>query len=319
MSEYRRIVSYLYKYVHGKKEENTGYVRVENRKDGLRLQFHIRDLRQPDKSPVKIYFYIHKKEQIHTFFVDEFIISQGNCEYKNTIFPQTDFPDLSDIHGVIFIKENTLIYGSCWDDREIVEEQILLNSNVQEIEKAETLPDNDTEKIEKTSETLFPKNISSSRETETKPAMAEEPDIDTTIETVPDTDTVSEIILESSEVKTPEIILLEDRDKIDFGDSSSGIEAVKISLSDLNTLENKNESRGYSKNPFLLQSYEYNGYLLFGKVLLSTKDPFWILGIPGTYHNREKYLADLYGFTDYIPEKICQFQTGGRGYWITML
>lgn len=297
MSEYRRVVSYLYKYVKGKKEENTGYVRVENRQDGLRIQFHIKDLRMTDKSPMKVYFYIHKKENIQTFFVDEFLFSQGNCEYKNTILPQTDLPDLSEIHGVIFMKENTLIYGSCWDDREIIEEQILLHDSVQKIEETPTQQDNDIEKIEKTPENISPKNISSPSET----------------------DTVSEIILESSEVKAPEITLLEEHEKIDFGDSSSSIEAVKIALSDLDTLKNESKGNDYSQNPFLLQGYETYGYLLFGKVQFPEKEPFWILGIPGTYHNREKYLADLYGFSDYIPEKICQFQTGGRGYWIATL
>lgn len=300
MSEYRRVVSYLYKYVKGKKEENTGYVRVENRQDGLRIQFHIKDLRMTHKSPMKVYFYIHKKENIQTFFVDEFLFSQGNCEYKNTILPQTDLPDLSEIHGVIFMKENTLIYGSCWDDREIIEEQILLHDSVQKIEETPTQQDNDIEKIEKiekTPENISPKNISSPSET----------------------DTVSEIILESSEVKAPEITLLEEHEKIDFGDSSSSIEAVKIALSDLDTLKNESKGNDYSQNPFLLQGYETYGYLLFGKVQFPEKEPFWILGIPGTYHNREKYLADLYGFSDYIPEKICQFQTGGRGYWIATL
>lgn len=297
MSEYRRVVSYLYKYVKGKKEENTGYVRVENRQDGLRIQFHIKDLRMTHKSPMKVYFYIHKKGKLQTFFVDEFLFSQGNCEYKNTILPQTDLPDLSEIHGVIFMKENTLIYGSCWDDREIIEEQILLHDSVQKIEETPTQQDNDIEKIEKTPENISPKNISSPSET----------------------DTVSEIILESSEVKAPEITLLEEHEKIDFGDSSSSIEAVKIALSDLDTLKNESKGNDYSQNPFLLQGYETYGYLLFGKVQFPEKEPFWILGIPGTYHNREKYLADLYGFSDYIPEKICQFQTGGRGYWIATL
>lgn len=300
MSEYRRVVSYLYKYVKGKKEENTGYVRVENRQDGLRIQFHIKDLRMTDKSPMKVYFYIHKKENIQTFFVDEFLFSQGNYEYKNTILPQTDLPDLSEIHGVIFMKENTLIYGSCWDDREIIEEQILLHDSVQKIEETPTQQDNDIEKIEKiekTPENISPKNISSPSET----------------------DRVSEIILESSEVKAPEITLLEEHEKIDFGDSSFSIEAVKIALSDLDTLKNESKGNDYSQNPFLLQGYETYGYLLFGKVQFPEKEPFWILGIPGTYHNREKYLADLYGFSDYIPEKICQFQTGGRGYWIATL
>ncbi len=292
MSEYRRIVSYLYRYSHGKKGENAGYVRVENREDGLRIQFHIQELRTINKSSVNMYFYIHEEQQTRAFFVDECILSPGNCEYKNTISPKSELPDLSKIHGVIFMKENTLIYGSCWDDQEIIEEQILLNDTVQEIEEAQTLQDNGAGEI----------------------------DTDTAIETVPDTTTeaVAEIILESSEVKTPEIILLEDHDKIDFGDSSSSIEAVKISLSDLNTLKNKS-GNSYSKNPFLLQGYEHYGYLLFGRILFPGKEPFWILGVPGTYHNREKYLANMYGFTDYIPEKIRQFQTGGRGYWITIL
>lgn len=313
MSEYRRIVSYLYRYNHGKKGENVGYVRVENREDGLRIQFHIHELRNTNKSSVKMYFYIHEEKKTQAFFVDECVLSPGNCEYKNTISSKTELPDLSEIHGVIFMKENTLLYGSCWDDREIIESQIILATDMQEVNTEQSIP------AFHEPETVEAKNIPSFNESETiedeNISDPSEPEILKEAEHF----STEEITLESSEVKTPETILLENHDKIDFGDSSSSIQAVKISLPDLHILEDNKNERNISKNPFLLQSYEHYGYLLFGRIQFPGKEPFWILGVPGTYHNREKYLADMYGFTDYIPEKIRQFQTGGRGYWIVML
>ena len=53
MNQYRRIVSYLYKYGNGKKGENTGFVRIDTRAEGIRLHIRIRDLRMMDEKRLK--------------------------------------------------------------------------------------------------------------------------------------------------------------------------------------------------------------------------------------------------------------------------
>ncbi|MDO4556163.1 MAG: hypothetical protein Q4B70_13620, partial [Lachnospiraceae bacterium] len=123
MAEYQRIVSYLYKYNHGQKGGNTGFVRVETRADGLRLFFQIKDLNVMDEKELKVYFYFHEQEKKKGIFVDKFLCSRGYCEYKQTINQDQILKDkeLRDLDGMVFYDEDGLLYGTCWDEREIAD------------------------------------------------------------------------------------------------------------------------------------------------------------------------------------------------------
>ena len=72
-------------------------------------------------------------------------------------------------------------------------------------------------------------------------------------------------------------------------------------------------------NAFLKQAYEADSHLLLGKVKMQNENVTWILGVPGIYENREKYLAGIFGFTEYIPLENREYKTGGRGYWIRQI
>lgn len=273
MSSYRRIVSYLYKYTDGKKAENTGHVRAEVREDGLRLQFHLKDLKMMDERRIKIYFYFHEDEKLRTVFVDEFLCQRGNCEYKKVFSEKRLSEGLEDMAGVIFCDDGGLLYGSCWDDKEIREEKI-------EYEKAKGLEEERKEK-----------------------KMTQE-------EAVP---------LKTSEVsnRNPMQEFLDSLEKIHLKDNPRFIEAGKIDVKDIAKLSFKDWK--LAENSFLQQGYESFGHLLFGKIELLPGQIIWILGVPGNYENREKYLANIFGFFDYIPEENGLFRTGGKGYWITRL
>lgn len=297
MSGYRRIVSYLYKYVQGKKTENTGFVRVENREDGLRLQFHLKDLKMMDERSIKIYFYFHEEDRIKTIFVDEFICQRGNCEYKKAFPLEEEQADLNQMNGILFLENQNLLYGSCWDDREISEGKI----DIREI----TIDDNSNEKVIVTDHIEEKIDIPEQQLPEEAPLKSNE--VQTEIQTKP-----------QMEMQSPmETLLRTFTDKIILKDNPNFIEAVKIDLADISKLSYKDWK--LAENAFLRQGYETHGYLLYGKIELQPNQIIWILGVPGTYDNREKYLANMFGFFDYIPEADNRFRTGGKGYWMMRL
>ena len=121
MAEYQRIVSYLYKYRHGQKGENVGFVRIDTRPDGLRLFFHIRDLRMMDERNLSTYFYFHQDGHKKGIFVDKFLCSRGCCEYKTTRKEEEipGFLGLGKMDGMVFYEGEELWYGTCWDEREL--------------------------------------------------------------------------------------------------------------------------------------------------------------------------------------------------------
>lgn len=96
----------------------------------------------------------------------------------------------------------------------------------------------------------------------------------------------------------------------------SVIESVKISPNDIGLLDMCNWKLGV--NSFLTHGYYSYKYLMFGKVIFSTDDDrvSYILGVPGVYSSREKYLAGIFGFDRFVPEKETHIKTGSFGYWI---
>jgi hypothetical protein len=294
MAEYQRIVSYLYKYNDGQKGENTGFVRVETRSDGLRLFFHIKDLRMMDERKLKVYFYFHREGKEEAVFVDEFLCSRGNCEYKKTI-PEESMaggPPLRQMAGMIFYDSRGLLYGTCWDEQEILEKRIKLPG-------AEPEESEEPEKPEEPEKSEEPEKPEKSEEPFTEEM---EQSISLTMEEIP---------------MTPMEKMMKEHPKVEFQWDSGFVEAVKIEPKDIGQCSMKDWR--YAGNGFLLQGYESHGYLILGKISMDEERPFWVLGVPGIYNNREKYLAQIFGFYDYIPVKQGELKTGGFGFWIASL
>ena len=67
LSDYQRIVSYLYEYHHGIKGSNVGFAKIEKRQNRLRVYFHVKTNEQALE--YKIYFYYR------FFIIDEIHIT----------------------------------------------------------------------------------------------------------------------------------------------------------------------------------------------------------------------------------------------------
>jgi hypothetical protein len=99
-----------------------------------------------------------------------------------------------------------------------------------------------------------------------------------------------------------------------MGEDESVLEAVKITPNDIGLLDMRNWRLGV--NSFLTHGYYNYKYLMLGRVRIRQNVPEYVLGVPGIYSAREKYLAEIFGFDRFIPEKICDVKTGKFGYWI---
>lgn len=356
MAAYRRIVSYLYKYSNGKKAENTGFVRAENREDGLRLQIQLKDLKMMDERNLKVFFYFHKEDRLKTIFVDEFFLKRGNCEYKKVVKEERIKADFDRMAGIIFCDEKGLLYGSCWDDKEIREEKIEMNKptiqkevterseQVIQEERAEAdrsiiqeeirleVPAVQEEAIKQEVPVVQEETIKQEApEVQREVIKQDEPEEqeEKVVQNTP-VERKKEIVQEAlqweaNEVHVAEVAkasspmqeLLNSIPKITLKDAQNFVEVGKLNVEDISKLSKKNWK--LARNAFLQQGYEIYGYLLFGRFKLTSDRIIWILGVPGSYDNREKYLANLFGFSYYIPEEEKEHRTGGRGYWITQL
>ncbi len=69
-----------------------------------------------------------------------------------------------------------------------------------------------------------------------------------------------------------------------------------------------------SNNSFLVHGYYCYHHLIFAKL----KDRFgcrYILGVPGIYHNRERFMARMFGFDGFKPIRKRELRQGDFGYW----
>jgi hypothetical protein len=87
---------------------------------------------------------------------------------------------------------------------------------------------------------------------------------------------------------------------------------VKMEPKDIGMLPK--ETWSLSNNSFLMHGFYCYHHLIFAK----RKDRFgsqYIIGIPGIYHNRERFMAKMFGFENFKSIRRRELQQGDFGYW----
>lgn len=69
-------------------------------------------------------------------------------------------------------------------------------------------------------------------------------------------------------------------------------------------------------NSFLLHGFYCYSHLIFARISDKTGIKY-IIGVPGIYHNREKFMARMFGFDSFKSIKRKELRTGELGYWYT--
>lgn len=86
---------------------------------------------------------------------------------------------------------------------------------------------------------------------------------------------------------------------------------VKIEPKDLSLLPV--DYLSLANNSFLLHGFYGHKHLIFARVNSSSKS--YILGVPGVYHNRERFMARMFGFENFKCTKRRDRRMGEFGYW----
>lgn len=102
--------------------------------------------------------------------------------------------------------------------------------------------------------------------------------------------------------------------KLPLFTDSQFIECVKIVPQDIGKLAMANWKLGV--NSFLSHGYYRYKYIMLGKVKFDVRESY-VIGVPGVFTNKEKYLANMFGFNVFIPVKRTNILTGNFGYWIS--
>ena len=108
--------------------------------------------------------------------------------------------------------------------------------------------------------------------------------------------------------------ILETHPKLPLFADSQFIECVKIVPQDIGKLPISNWRLGV--NSFVSHGYYHYRYLMLGRVRFEQGECV-VIGVPGVFSNKEKYLANMFGFDTFVPVKKSNVLTGNFGYWVS--
>ena len=120
--------------------------------------------------------------------------------------------------------------------------------------------------------------------------------------------------MERSEERDAFEKMIEEYPKLPMYGATELFNCVRIHPKDIGKLDMRNWKLGV--NSFLTHGYYTYQYLLLGKMRFDDGSEHAIIGVPGVFSNREKYLANMFGFEQFIPVKKVGVKTGEFGYWI---
>lgn len=342
MSQYRRIVSYLYRYVNGQKEQNTGYAKVELKGEDCRVFVQMRFV--PVEHPLKVYFYIQHDEGIETIYIGQMQMNATGMECKeNSSIPLFgSVYSLEDIDGIFIYDKKEQYFATSWKKdffllggwKEEADKMNLLNG--QKIEKEESKVAESSEEKRATYQKALPLEDGSRLE-ETKAENAKKEDtvpwkqaskIPVKEENKEETDVEQTAVrnyslAEETEMETVCRICPFKRKELDFGKkilqsfprmspfTEGTVEScVRLELQDLGCFPI--HIWQLSGNRFLLHGYYNYRHLIFAE-FPSHK---YMLGVPGIYSEKEKITACQFGFSKF--QSIGDFGCchGAFGYWL---
>lgn len=320
MSNYKRLVSYMYNYESGIKRNNVGYARVESKNGQCKVNIRITAPSIEDEN-LQVYLFKRKGYSIEGILLGELSVKKGLGQFR-TLTDSNNIMNssygLDDMGGLVLYHSDKKYYASEWDDKPITREMV---KGI--FTRADTL--------EKTKEKAKMSVIEEEKEVkeEVKEEVVKEVVKEETPESISIEDispqpesTVSKNIRERREREiTPSLAFKEHPKALKiyngfpkmypFEDNEIAW-CVRIEPQDIGNLPMENWS--YGNNSFLLHGFYCYSHLIFARINDKTGIKY-IIGVPGIYHNREKFMAKMFGFDSFKSIKRKDLRTGEFGYW----
>lgn len=167
MSEFHRMITYLYLYEQGMKSRNIGFAKVEQRREQCLLEIHMKNT-GCSLTPVPVYFYVRKDTQLAGIPLGNFSLIRGSGDFR-IILKAENLNDsgykLEDVKGIyIPLNEQTMLVSQ-WDDDEFHREDF------SDITETQDSSDKISQSL-KVAENLTPAQENTTPDTESESASA---------------------------------------------------------------------------------------------------------------------------------------------------
>jgi len=294
LSDYQRIVSYLYEYHHGIKGSNVGFAKIEKRQNQLRVYFHVKTNDQALE--YKIYFYHFHEGTMEGIFLDTIRRSDAIIEFKKN-YPVIE--NFEEMDGFLIYHSNEHFFGSQWKELPII------IRSFKPLEIPDAKPEI-VETIEKTEETKETEEIEEIEETE-EIAETKTSGLSEYIEAL-------QLEKDAKNIRHPDPVKgfdWKEYPTLPMPLSYSLDPSIKITLKDLDQIPDLDDN--VKANGFLLLNYGNFSHLMLAKDADSGQR---YLGIPGIFDNEKAFISRLFGFKTFITVPLKPHKTGNFGYFI---
>ena len=315
-----RWVSYIFRYRDGIKCENAGFIKIQRiykkSNEVARIQIGLR-LYKKRSCRCSAYLVDRNNQGI---YIGETIVPS---EEMDTILKKIELPwkncledglDIEEYIGVTLLCDDGELLAGMWSDDEPDVSRFQLVNRQEEADKTKQneVAVDISEKADNTifdtiTEDIDDINIQDNIDVQNNSAEKQEYD-DSIIQSA--VTSMSEEKEEQSDICRE---IIDTFPKLPLFPDSPFSDCVKIVPQDIGRLAMGNWKLG--GNSFLAHGYYQYRYLMLGTLKLGGKEKY-VIGIPGVFTGKEKYLANMFGFNQFVPVKPAKVLTGNFGYWI---
>lgn len=331
MSEFHRIVTYLYLYENNQKTRNVGYAKIENKDTQCRVEIHMKNT-GPIAKDVPVYFYTQDNDNFSGILLGSVTFVHGTGEFKK-ILNSDNLLDtgysISRIKGIFLPLSDEEMILSQWDD-DIFQRSafVPLGSSVAESNHSsesdgyiesnhEADPDDNTElHYSSASDSNAELNHMADSDDDTELNRCSVSDSNAELqaaEAAPDL-SLQKPVSGSSSLRWD--FIMENFSSVTPFSTEDPFDWVQLELKDLRLLPN---CYWYLVN----NSFLLHGFFNYHHLLLGRKDNDslcqYILGIPGVFQNPERVMATIFGFPEFRSTSQETHKLGQFGYWLRPL
>ena len=341
MSDYSRFVSYIYLYENGIKTMNAGFVKVESRNAQCRVSVSLKNVYSGSEY-CKAYMFIRFGKELRGIYL-------GNIRIKNHSGEWTFRTDtgniagsgyrLDQVSGMIIEDGQGKNYGTRWDhgDLDMGRFNTRWQQEADQGVEAAQIPDM-TEELPKIEvpEQEMDKDLQMLKEAVKQPEGRQTGDAPmiTVDEMHENTDEKQLGPGDRWEETGPDIQKAATAPEMDVGRirnfekmldtcprmypfSDDAIEeCVRLEPQDIGRMPM--DCWCYGSNSFLLHGYYSYRHLILAR-LQSGNGKAYILGVPGTNHSQEAFMANMFGFRTFKPIREEKGEASDFGYWYKSL
>lgn len=323
MAEYVRFVSYLYEYQGNERKKNVGFVRYEIRSGQKRVLVSVNGVHRPDRR-MGVYAFYREMDSCIGIQLGVLVLKNGRGTFQYSTYADGPGEDESecrfeDIAGIVVGDEPA--FCTVWDnDGFNVDSFVKCREDLVRIR-----PERETAAAlarEPEPEEMTQSEPEPESEPEELPGQEEEPVPEELSQPLPEP--VRELPVEEKPGKTYALYKQTTWDKLcklypkvlPFP-YDAHIRALRIRPGDLGRLPRQNW--GLAKNSFMLHGFFQYKYILILDIPAQSPEyeERFMVAVPGIFSQMDKYLAEMFGFYEFLGSPKQEKELGSFGYWVS--